>query len=546
MARRNGSGAWLGITFCVSVALVAHLMFSGIGFNPTDDGFTLAYSRRILEGQVPHRDFIIVRPVLSPMIHLPLLLFGGDYLFWLSRLFVWFQLACIAWIWTSVVSTRVKPSFDTLEKLLVALIAFAASAHTFPIMAWHTIDGLFLLSIGLAMCVRSSSTCKFFGYMLMGAAYLTKQSFLLVAPLCLIILGDQQNLKFWLAATTPGMVYLVYLALMGALPDAILQLSSHTSIISAGLKSYLNREALLGIAVGYSALRMVVGEPPTRLARGKILQQWVGMLALSALPLLGISTSFARNLLVLRSSFGLFGIVVGASVYFLIEDTADPIARLRVLLLALVAAWSASLSIGYNYPILASGQLLTALIAHVYPTALQLAGRATLKLSLAVATVMLLVSFTFARFNYVYRDQPLHRQTGILDQVLPGAKRIRTNPNTLVFLTDLAYATSIATQSGKTFAIIPDCAGYWVQSTQINPLSIDWPQGIELRKRQLLDRVLVDLELVRQSGVIIVQKVEAYKLAWGFVDIEDHNAVVNHVRQHFEKTDETRFFELYE
>jgi hypothetical protein len=44
------------------VAAAAHLLYSSLGLNPTDDGFTLAYARRILDGQIPHRDFVIIRP----------------------------------------------------------------------------------------------------------------------------------------------------------------------------------------------------------------------------------------------------------------------------------------------------------------------------------------------------------------------------------------------------------------------------------------------------------------------------------------------------
>src|SRR3954470_20794631 len=86
----------ISIAFLLIVPTVAHLLFSWRGFAPVDDGFTLAYSRRILEGQVPHRDFIIIRPFVSPLIHTPFVLLGGDYTYWASRFFVWFQFACIS------------------------------------------------------------------------------------------------------------------------------------------------------------------------------------------------------------------------------------------------------------------------------------------------------------------------------------------------------------------------------------------------------------------------------------------------------------------
>src|SRR6059058_502554 len=91
--------------FLLLVPLIFHLCFSWMGFTPTDEGFTLAHSRRILDGQVPHRDFIIIRPFFSPLLHVPVVRFGGAYTFWLSRLVVWFQFGCLAALWT-IVSDR--------------------------------------------------------------------------------------------------------------------------------------------------------------------------------------------------------------------------------------------------------------------------------------------------------------------------------------------------------------------------------------------------------------------------------------------------------
>src|SRR5215210_5559612 len=108
--------------FIVSATLLSHLLFSWMGFTPTDEGFTLAYGRRLLDGQVPHRDFIIIRPFFSPLVHAPFVLLGGDHTFWLSRLFVWFELACVSWLWVAVVNRLMKSPFSAADRLLVSLI----------------------------------------------------------------------------------------------------------------------------------------------------------------------------------------------------------------------------------------------------------------------------------------------------------------------------------------------------------------------------------------------------------------------------------------
>jgi len=124
---------------------------------------------------------------------------------------------------------------------------------------------------------------------------------------------------------------------------------------------------------------------------------------------------------------------------------------------------------------------------------------------------------------------------------------IYTNPNTYDYLVDLNEATDEVSTRNRTYAIIPDEPGYWVQSKQTNPLPVDWPQPVELSNPYLADRVIKDLEAQRGEVVIIVQKAQAFYLADGFVPLdEDQYPVVEYVRANFEKTDETEFFELYE
>src|SRR2546425_11880711 len=124
MSKRVDSQLFVALLFLVLVPLCAHFMFSWMGFTPTDEGFTLAYSRRILDGQVPHRDFIIVRPFFSPLLHVFAVFFGGDYTFWLSRMFVWFQLASMSWMWTSIGNHLTQASLSLTSRFSLALIAF--------------------------------------------------------------------------------------------------------------------------------------------------------------------------------------------------------------------------------------------------------------------------------------------------------------------------------------------------------------------------------------------------------------------------------------
>ena len=543
--KTNRRNVLTSVAFLLVVPTLAHLLFSWRGFAPVDDGFTLAYSRRILEGQVPHRDFIIIRPFLSPLLHTPFVLFGGEYTYWVSRFFVWFQFACISWAWVCIADRAFGNPFDNATKLLVALASFAASVHYFVLTAWHTVDGLFLASIGVWMLLtRQHKGTRIFGYLLVAAAYLCKQSFLFVAPLTVLLLGDWREKKYWLAITLPAVGYCAYLLVTGSLREATLQMASQTGFLSTGVLSYLNYGTLLGVLMGYcSTFLLNTGSVP--MLRVERLPRYIGAALLTAMPAFFIAVGLYRGSLGIIS-FGIFGMVVGAVLYRVSIGTVRDGDRAPVVLIALLLAWSASLSVGYNFPALLLGPLFTILAAFVYSMRGSLDPR-FLRATLVIAGIAILVGFGVARPHYIYREQSSSELTMSLNGVLPGGRLIYTNPNTYDFLVDLNDATDEVSSRDRTYAIVPDVPGYWVQSRQTNPLPVDWPQPVELGSQHLVDRVTRDLEAEKGEVVVIVQKVHAFYLADGFVPLdEDQYAVVRYVRENFEKTGETEFFELYE
>ncbi len=535
----------VSVAFLLIVPTLAHLLFSWRGFAPVDDGFTLAYSRRILEGQIPHRDFIIIRPFVSPLIHSPFVLFGGDYTYWISRFFVWFQFAGISWAWVCTINRAFNYPFDNLTKLFVALVSFAASVHYFVLTAWHTVDGLFLASIGAWMLVtRRHAASRIVGYLLIATAYLCKQSFLFMAPLSVLLLGDWREKKYWLTITLPAACYGAYLLATGSFSEAVLQLASQPGLLSTGIGGYLNYGILLGILAGFCSMFLLsTGAAP--LLRARRAWRYIGASILTVVPAAFMAIGLYQGSLA-TVSFGVMGIVVGAVLYYVSKGTARDENKVPVALIALLLAWSASLSVGYNFPTLMMGPLFTTLLAFVYSRRESLNPR-FLQTALVIAGVAILLGFGVSRPYYIYREQPSSELTWSLDGVLPGGRLIYTNPNTYEFLVGLNNAIDVVTARDRTYAIIPDVPGHWVQSSQTNPLPVDWPQPVELGNQYLIERVIMDLVAERGEVTVIVQKVQAFDLRDGFVPLdEDQYPVVQYVRTNFKKTDETEFFELYE
>ncbi len=557
----------VGIIFIVVAASVAHFLFSSLGFNPTDDGFILAGSRRILDGQIPHRDFISIRPAGSHFLHMPFLLFGGDYVFWISRYFVWIQFACMAWIWTVIIARSFGTFERWVEKIAVAPIAFVFSAHYFPIMAWHTIDALFLTTLGILLCLEESKVAKMAGYVILGMAPVCRLNFLPMIPITLILLNDWRQKRLWLLACIPILAYGAYLAANGAVPDAILQLTTHTNVLHAGVVRYVTTWGVpWGILIGVIATVMAYGSLDLKL----LTRMGIGTRECGALVLFLVTLAAACSLVggkyIGSASFGILGAVFGAMMYFFAKEQRLT-AQIRCGLLAIFAAWCTSISLGYQTPALASGPLVLLLIACglsarkiaaetkvSYESRYPLIGglfhpKAFWKhanLVLILLTVVSLVAFGIARRNHIYREQAASNLRYDLSGKFAGARLIRTNENTYRFLIDLENAKNIVKDKGKRYCILPDIAANWVKSLQSNPISIDWPQRTELGRRELVDRVIGDLEANRGKVIVIVQKYAAAALSSGFTPLTRSNAVVNHVRSNFSKIGETDFFEFYE
>jgi len=505
----------LGGAFVAATALAAHFAFSWIGFNPTDDGMFLSAARRILAGQVPHRDFIWPYPALTSVVHIPEVAFGGDRMLWISRLVVWLELALLAWCWT-MIFLREAP---VLERVAAALTALALSIHTFQIMTWHTIDALLAASIGIWM--RIAGRFPVVAYLLIGSSVLFKQSFLPAVPLLLIAFGDWRRVSRVIAAILPSILYVVFLIATGALPDAMLQLAARSNIVQTGIVAFLFTWVIpLGFLIGYAAIRF-------------------------RLPLLLIAPVAAAAVLILidvtltgGALMSLFGVAAGVVVALRMHQAG---------LLALIVAWCTALSYGENNPAFAAGALALFLIATF--AAQQPNSRAWV-LSLCVVVVG---STVIARYVHPDAERRASELRYPLAGVLPGFAGIRTNANTYAYLADLSRAID---RAHGTYTILPDNPGVWAAARQLNPLCIDWAQLcindriIDERPGQnpLSARVIADIDRQRGHLALIVQKVEAGPL---FIRIQPlymspaWKPIVEHVRGTMTKVDETEFFEIY-
>jgi hypothetical protein len=517
-------------------------MYSWIGFSPTDNGFVLAASRRVLAGQVPHAEFVWVRPAGSALLHTPIVLLFDDATLWVSRGVSILQYTVISLAWAEMA----RESFDwpdsdfDVAALVVLTVPF--SINRFLLGAWYTVDGLLLVSLGAwALLIAERRNV---GLVLIGAAPLCKQSFLPLVVAALLVTGTWRQWRSVVAVTIPALLYVAVVTVAGGAGAMIHQLTAYGTgtTFSTGIVPYLWGES--GTVTGFG---LFLGHFLGTVAIGSVFQRtdddrWSGIdvieikqgvRAAAAIGLLGVPMCASIVLATVPDyyswpsswviPFFVFGVTAGLGLVALRRDPFST--RARTVVLAVATLWAISLSVGYNAPAIGAGIGITVIVATSMSTLTNISTRIPadtpgvtlpekIRPSRRTVTLLLIVMLVFptyvafddVRRDTVYRDRAASELDEPVGPVMTGGTGLRTNANTARYLEDLQTAVKRSERYGDRYAVLPATAAYWVASTQPNPLPVDWAQGTELPSTGTRDRVRRSLVTQSDELVVIVSK----------------------------------------
>jgi len=262
-------------------------------------------------------------------------------------------------------------------------------------------------------------------------------------------------------------------------------------------------------------------------------------LAFDLVILAAVALSF--NVFIGNFSFTLFGFVAG---YVIVHVKDRGIVMFS--LLALLFAWTCSISLGYNTPAMTSGILLATLLVVTYNRKyFPMQGKYKYGISI-LALAGLLFSFHYTRTHFIYKDNKASELTADLGTAFHGASKIKTNElNQLAFL----ELTQLSEKYQDSLAIVPDYAAFWVTSKFPNPLNIDWPNQGETQSPYFQEVILKHLLSQKGKITIAVQKYRASELQLGKNALEDEEIqfpIVQMVEENFIRIGETEFFYLYQ
>jgi hypothetical protein len=505
------------------IALLAWLYdrTAHLGFNVLDEGLVATYGHRILEGQVPHRDFISPRPVVSSLLHLPdflipLPLYLAERLVGIAEVIVFSIL--IAWLILRAPPWRWGP---------IAMLAVAASAlvnlHTFGETAWYTFDGLILSSAAL-VAMRAGLEGDKRGLVIAsllagGLAVATKQSFYATPLMLLVWLGWSQRsrprreqvrrLALAVALTVvPIALYLAVISAFGGLSDAISQLSSGKVVWGRPLLEMagLIKSPAFGrpLYEGHFPWEVAAAALALLVSRRRNAPHGVRIALGAAVVLLTLRLVFHQDLTrqgVRNLHEGGWSLEV---MWALILVTAIRVPFERRVdwtsVAVLILGWMAMLSWGYETPALVAGSMALAIGSWALAElGGQIAVRRWRVAAPALVAAIALFGFTavkelHAREAEPYYDRPASQLTASVGDVSSDFKGIKTSPVTAAYMHGLVRC--LRRYPAKRVAIIPDNPGLYMTMHLDNPFPIDWFWTNDYRgQRGKIESAATDLDL---------------------------------------------------
>ncbi len=502
--RRLGHTAWI-----VGLATALTIGLERFGFNPTDQGFVVAQSWRILHGEIPHRDLISARPLGSAYLHIIDFVIPGPLL--LSSAFV----ACLQLIVATVVLAAWTTGIGVLRWGLVrtAVVASVAviNVHLFAMTAWHTVDGIFLVAVGWYAFDMGRQRDRVWlvrsGLFAIGFAAVTKQSFIPAVLVTLVVLLIQRRhpvrrLILDLATLIgPSAIYLVIVTAGGGFGAMIDQLGGGHA--TAG-------QRLLSIGVISGAIPILGVYTVAVLAsttRGPMMRGIASAIACLILGAVIVDGQLERA--------GNWGIVLwwAAALTIGIHAATQRSVPWRSVGMVLLG-YMVSLSWGYASPTLLGGSLALLAIEQLVRDLPTVVDRA--RIVGGIAAVILLVAtlgwMSELRLQAPYRDLPARELTADLGESIPAMRGIRTNPATAAYVEQIVRCLDQYPASRT--AVLPDNPFIYPALHIRNPFPIDWPLSAELvaDSRARLDAAA---EKIEREGdyLILFQTVTSRALA---------------------------------
>ncbi|MEZ4773130.1 MAG: hypothetical protein R3D00_08100 [Bacteroidia bacterium] len=520
---------------CLLLPVAAFLAFGLYGFCDTDQGFIQALSWRIVNGEIPYRDFIYVRPPVSIYLHaIPMLIFPSEWVITFERFLFYFFISLSSyWITRSLESY-----FDFKEIGLspgtFAFIAFICSVHNFPPMPWHTVDGIFFASLGINRICRGKNTFQLFlGIIFIFLSGLCKQGFYPMIPAGFFLLGFLKGKKVLLQVSALTAIFLsvsiglILLAEPGWLLLFWQQTTGATTLedlLSVGLIRYVKPFLLIVVPL------LIVWRAQGLYDRRYLPAIIFGLVFFSLLGLhiyrtlrfhiyTGPSYGFSQAFFLIAAGVAVKGFWVNRRAFAL-------------LIVFLLLSWCTGISWGYANNMLCFTPILFGVIYGLYEEF----GFTVPRYFYSIILVVLIWIFAIL-YQYPYRDAPRDQMNYLLAEVFPHFGWIYTGDD---FYLKTSELQQLSQKYGGQFSVLPayPLANFLTNSQ--NPLPTDWAHNNEMNSGR--NEQWMEADLGKKADFIFIEK-DKMKEARDTGPFG--SSITGFVLDHWEKIETGVYFDVY-
>lgn len=510
------------------------LYYAPFGINETDGGFLTGLAWQVLQGKVLYQDIIYVRPPLPVYSRaLELMLLPESYAVLGERWIFYTKVWLYAWMAATLLATG-------RQRWFLAALGFVVSAHCYPAMAWHTVDGIFWAVTSVFLLFHSTKSSVWWliaAGLALAAAILCKQSFyplLGVFGLGLWLIRDFGLQGKWLFVAGFGLgmgLFGLYLQ-QNQLLDAYFTMTNGAAnsgqALQHGIVDYflitpeLAFPSILGV-LGIFYLQGKSGVP------AKLPQvMW-------ALWLLALVWSFAavtwlrqEHTAPFAQTRMMFWLAAGWGVYRVWQERKSGLSRENlVFLLLLGISWSAAISWGYNLPLLFTTPWIW---AGIQWTEHLVRGRANQWSGYfrVVLFISLLITFRIG-YEFIYRDGFRSEMYMQLGDTFPKLNGIYSDAQTADLYLDFKM---LSQKYAGQFAVLPafPLADFLTGSRPKLPL--DWVVNRETNGRNELV-----YQQAQRCGYIFIEKQYQRQL-----DKNPELEVTNELYKRWQVVEETAHF----
>ncbi|MEM0999171.1 MAG: hypothetical protein AAGN35_19100 [Bacteroidota bacterium] len=531
---------------------VLYLLLYGFhGFCDTDQGFIPGMAYRITLGEMPVRDFIYVRPPLSPFLHTLELWLLPDRLEMLGSRFLFF-----VFVWLSVrLSLASLARFLDFGKLgvspwVIGGLAFVMAVHNYPPMPWHTLDGILMAALGIYLATRGPQWYyTIFGLSLMGLAALAKQPYGVVplagVGLLFILYPWKSALVGTLGALGVGVGLLIVLEFMD--PNAnfieglLAQATGATSFNDLRYGAYqlyvrpvvamFGTIWLVWLFLRYGLRSQTRPEGHPRAREAVVAMIWLSFMLMFAVHVVWCLAT--RTFIPPRMGFYHTLLFTGGWFAFVALWRKRDRKAMAVLLVMALVNWASGISWGFSIPVLYAFPGLFGIVYYISFTLQIQVPRWYYPTLWAVA----LVTF-FVLYQYPYRDAPRAELNYHLGDVFPKLTYVYSNQDNYDKHADFK---ALHARLGDNFTVLPamPLANYLTDTKPV--IQIDWAHDGEINYEYGFRRIMARME--ERRPYVLVEK-EKKGEAYG--EIRQYRcSLLKEVLENWQMVEETRFFEVY-